>query len=95
MNRIGQWLWRWTRKLAKIDEEPIPTRLSKDDALEIARRHIMGEDGELFRPGAGPRVEDGRTVWRVITHVGYRGGHCRVYSDDDTGEVLRIEDVAL
>jgi len=48
MNPVGQWLWRWLRKLAKIDDEPLQTRLTKQDVLEIARRHLMGDDEALF-----------------------------------------------
>jgi hypothetical protein len=95
MNRVGQWLWRWVRKLAKVDDEPLQTRLTKHDVLEIARRHLMGDGEELFRPGAAPKLENGRVVWSVITHVGYRGGHSRVFIDDETRSVIRTEHVAL
>jgi hypothetical protein len=95
MNPFGRWLWGWIRKLAKVDNEPIVTRHTKEEALEIARRHLMGEHGELPLPGAEPEIEDGRVVWGVITNVGYRGGHSRVFIDDETGDVIRTMHVPL
>lgn len=73
---------------------PIVTRLTAAAVLEIARRHI-DSDGELFLPGAAPVVEDGRIVWKVVTHVGYRGAHDQVDVDDYTGEVIRTHHVEL
>lgn len=71
---------------------PISPRLTKAEAIEIARRHLC-PDGDLFLPGAGPVLEEGRIIWRVVTHVGYRGGHDQVYVDDYTGNVLRTHHV--
>jgi hypothetical protein len=93
VSAAGEWLWRRVRALAKIDDAPLQTRLTRAEALEIARRSIMGEEGELFQPGAGASLENGRVVWCVITHVGYRGGNSRVYIDDETGNVIRHADL--
>lgn len=85
-------VWRWIRKLSKTDDEPPQTRLTREQAMAIARRHLMGND-ELFRPGARATVENGRIIWRVITHVGHRGGHSQIQIDDETGAVIETHHV--
>ncbi|HET6280670.1 MAG TPA: hypothetical protein VFH73_06890 [Polyangia bacterium] len=69
-----------------------PPRLTTAEAIEIARRHLSPDDN-LPGAGAGTVEENGRLVWRVVTHAGLRGGHSQVYVDDQTGAVIRTQHV--
>jgi hypothetical protein len=84
-------LWKWLRRMAS--GEPLATRLSRDEAIEIARLHLVGV-GLLVDPSATPIAERGKVVWRVVTHAYVRGAHQQVYIDDQTGTVLRTFDVS-
>jgi hypothetical protein len=89
---VTRWLWEFLRR--RVREQEIATRLTREEAIEIARRHL-DPDGELFMPGAEAEKTDGRIVWRVVTHVGFRGGHSQVYVDDETGKVIHTHHVEL
>lgn len=82
LRRLIEWL-RPTR---------LTPRLTESEAIEIARRHLM-PDGQLPSPGAAPKQEGERIVWRVVTHSGYRGGHSEVYVDDENGQVTHTRHV--
>ena len=83
-------LWKLLRRLSGV--EPLATRLTAEQAIEIARRCLVGE-GTLSDAGASPIVERGRIVWRVVTDRYLRGAHQQAYIDDVTGEVIRTHEV--
>jgi hypothetical protein len=88
MVRILSWLKRW-RQIASPQ-----TRMTSEQAIAVACTHLS-IDANQFRLGAAPILDRGRVLWRVVTHVGLRGGHSQVLIDDASGEVIKTYHVEL
>lgn len=85
MNAVVRWLKRWM-------SDELETRLTSDQAVDIACRHLA-IDSHQFRVGAVAIREGRHVLWRVVTNVGTRGGHSQVLIDDASGEVVRTHHV--
>lgn len=89
MNR----LYTVLRRLAGI-EDPPPTRLTREEAIELARaaadRAGLGLD-EPIGAGAMREGKARRIVWGIIDNADKLGGHVRVRIDDATGEIIEIQ----
>ena len=92
MNRFVNRLYRLVQDLAGI-EDPPQTRLSREEAIELARAAAERAGLDLNEPiGAGARREGKarRVVWGVISNADVIDGHVIVKIDDATGEVIEI-----
>lgn len=94
MNRLYSLL----RRLAGI-EDPPATRLTREEAIELARAAATEGIGpgwdepmgaEAIGAGAMREGNTRRIVWTVMTNASARGGHVRVKIDDATGEVVEL-----
>lgn len=86
------------KRLAGI-EDPPPTRLTREEAIELvgaaaAERIGPGWDepmgAEAIGAGAMLEGETRRVVWTVMTNASARGGNVRVKIDDATGEIIEF-----
>ncbi len=86
---VFDFLARWLGK----SPQPIPTRLSSDEAIAIARRAAaddpLGEDLTM----ATVEQRSGNAVWIVSPAV--VGRHLVILIDDATGNVLEKKHVGL
>ena len=96
MNRFVNRLYRLVQDLAGI-EDPPQTRLSREEAIELARAAAerAGIDLDGAAIAAAP-VREGKArqvVWDVAVSVaggGYDAVYARVKIDDATGDVIEV-----
>ena len=96
MNRLVNRLYRLVQDLAGI-EDPPQTRLSREEAIELARAAAerAGIDLGGAAIGAAP-VREGKArqvVWDVVVSVAgacYDAVYARVKIDDATGDVIEV-----
>ena len=96
MNRFVNRLYRLVQDLAGI-EDPPQTRLSREEAIELARvaAERAGIDLDGAAIGAAP-VREGKArqvVWDVVVSVAgacYDAVYARVKIDDATGDVIEV-----
>ena len=96
MNHFVNRLYRLVQDLAGI-EDPPQTRLSREEAIELARAAAerAGIDLDGAAIGAAP-VREGKArqvVWDVVVSVDgacYDAVYARVKIDDATGDVIEV-----
>ncbi len=106
MNRFVNRLYRLVQDLAGI-EDPPQTRLSREEAIELARaaaeragldldEPIVERAGvDLHAPINAEAVREGearRVVWVVVSNADLLHGQIHVKIDDATGDVIEVWD---
>ena len=85
----------WQKVRNALLGEPVRPRLTEAQVLDIARP-VIGDGAWIDVGAVAYRDEDvGRVFWNVQNFATGRGAHTRVRIDDETGEVVEVNRVAL
>jgi len=83
----------WLNALFAEGQKPLPTRLSAEQAIELARAAADSDPRRDLLTMTSVRERDGARIWSVSSAT--VGSALVVELDDATGEILRVYNVGI